>query len=68
MTTDAKTPTRWRTASACAQTNCVEIGFTDDAVLFRDRNGQVLRASLPAWRVLAESLRGQQEPKGSSTS
>jgi hypothetical protein len=62
MPASASEPTCWRTAGACGQSACVEVGFTPDAVFFRDRAGQIVRTSMPAWRALSDYLRATGRP------
>ncbi|MFI0797049.1 DUF397 domain-containing protein [Micromonospora rubida] len=64
MTTPQRT---WRKSSRSDDGNCVEVAFTDDAVLARDSkepDGLVLRFSPQRWRSFITDLRagGSQSP------
>jgi hypothetical protein len=51
---------KWRTSTASNGTNCVEVAFTDQAVLVRDstnRSGAVLSLTPSTWRAFMVAVR-----------
>jgi hypothetical protein len=54
---------KWRTSTASNGTNCVEVAFTDQAVLVRDstnRSGAMLALPPSAWRAFMAAARDGQ--------
>jgi hypothetical protein len=54
---------KWRTSTASNGTNCVEVAFTDHAVLVRDsanRSGAVLSLTQSTWRAFLTAVRDGQ--------
>jgi hypothetical protein len=58
----------WRKATACANGACLEVAFTEDLVLVRDRVGQRLAVSREAWKGFLAAIKTddfEQEPERS---
>lgn len=54
------TPLAWRTSTLTQQSECVEVAFTDDAVLVRnsrDRAGPVLAFTVAEWAAFVGGVR-----------
>lgn len=49
----------WRRSSHCADSACIEVAFTGDAVLMRDAkrpDGPILRFSVDDWRAFVDGV------------